>query len=112
MFQLKLFGIVTATNFLHQELNLVVCHNEQISVIRQDKLKSLKRAEKLLESAGKADGVEEIAWRQFFYQETCVSSSPVRRSQLNRTNNSRHFQMSSRPTRVQDMQHKLVLAEK
>lgn len=35
LFQLKLFGIVSTINFLHHRLNLIVCHNEQISVINQ-----------------------------------------------------------------------------
>ena len=34
IFQLKLFGIVSTVNFVHHKLNLIVCHNEQISFIK------------------------------------------------------------------------------
>ena len=50
IFQLKLFGIINTVNFIHQKLNLIVCHNEQISFIKQEKLKSLSKADNMLSS--------------------------------------------------------------
>ena len=45
IFQLKLFGVVSTINFIHQRLSLIVCHNEQISFIRQEKIKALNKAD-------------------------------------------------------------------
>ncbi len=48
IFQLKLFGIVSAVSFTHFHLDLIVCHNEQISILKGERLKSLKKMEALL----------------------------------------------------------------
>lgn len=48
IYQLKLFGIISTANFVRQNLNVIVCHNEQISFLKQDKLKDLRKVDEKL----------------------------------------------------------------
>lgn len=82
LFQLKLFGIVSAVCFTKHSLDLIVCHNEQISILKDQKLKSLKRAAVFLtDHHNSSTTVEEIDIRQFFYH---TPASPLPKQRLNR----------------------------
>jgi hypothetical protein len=84
LFQLKLFGIVSAVCFTRTRLDLIVCHNEQISILKDHKLNSLKRAVALLSHARphSPSALEEIDPRQFFNR--TAPTSPLPRHRLNR----------------------------
>ena len=82
-----MFGIVSTVNFIHQKLNLIVCHNEQISFIKQEKIKSLKKADSDLNSLKPQDGskMEKIRIRDFFFEEPSSPLSPFKKGPNRRT---------------------------
>jgi hypothetical protein len=83
LFQLKLFGIISAVCFTRCHLDLIVCHNEQISILKDEKLKTLKRALSLLLVPPKEEvNVEVIDIRQFFFRNN--PSSPIPKHRLHR----------------------------
>lgn len=55
--------------------------------------------------------VEELNLRQFFYKELSTASSPLRKNQLKRAN-TKHFQLTRKPTRVEDIEHIMLSADR
>lgn len=101
IFQIKLFGIISAVSFTRYHIDLIVCHNEQISILKDEKLKSLKRAMNVL-SEGKEEGeihVEEIDVRQFF----------LRNNQGNAVN--RHPRLQRLASKYTNLFHKMSIRE-
>jgi WD40 repeat protein len=84
LFQLKLFGFISAASFTRHRIDLIVCHNEQISILKDEKLKSLRKACSLLpDPHPETTSVEEIDPRTFFFHSQ-QTSPPNRHPRLHR----------------------------
>lgn len=73
---------MSAVCFTRYRLDLIVCHNEQISVLKDHRLKGLRKATALLSLAGNESNIEEIDPRMFFMRS--YPTSPIPRQRLQR----------------------------